>query len=331
MKKILLIATGGTIASKPTNVGLVPSITSEEIIEFVPKIAELCKVSTIQLMNIDSSNMDHKGWLKIAKCIEENYSEYDGFVITHGTDTLAYSSSALSYLIQNSRKPIVMTGSQKSIYLQDTDARKNLYDSFIFACDDKATSVHIVFDSKVIVGTRARKTRTHSYNAFDSVDYPIVAIIFNEKVVYYIEEKVEGEPIFYNELNHNVNIIKLVPGINYEIFEFVGKISDVLIIEGFGVGGLPCYDEDNMLAKAVESLINDGKIIVFSTSVPHEGSNIEVYQVGNEIKGNLKLLENYNMTMESTVCKLMWITSITKDIEEVEKMFYNSISHDIVF
>lgn len=331
MKEILLIATGGTIASKPTSVGLVPSITSEEIIEFVPKIAQLCKVSTIQLMNIDSSNMDHNGWIKIANCIKENYNKYDGFVITHGTDTLAYSSSALSYLIQNSKKPIVMTGSQKSIYLQDTDARKNLYDSFIFACDDKASGVHIVFDSKVIVGTRARKTRTHSYNAFDSVDYPIVAVILNEKVIYYIEEKVEGDPIFYDELNSKVSIIKLVPGINYEIFEFVGEISDVLIIEGFGVGGLPCYNDENKLAKSVEKLKENGKIIVFSTSVPHEGSNIEVYQVGNEIKNSLKLLENYNMTMESTVCKLMWITSITKDIDKVEEMFYNPISYDILF
>lgn len=331
MKKILLIATGGTIASKPTDVGLVPSITSEEILEFVPSIAEFCKVSAVQLMNIDSSNMNPKNWIKIANCIKENYQEYDGFVITHGTDTLAYSSAALSYLVQNSMKPVVMTGSQKSIYLQDTDARKNLLDSFIFACDERASGVHVVFDSKVIVGTRARKTRTHSYNAFDSVDYPIVAIIFNGRVIYYIEEKIEGEPIFYDEMNEAINIVKLVPGISGEVFDFMGKISDVLIIEGFGVGGLPCYDEENSLSTRIERLKDEGKIIVLSTSVPHEGSNIEVYQVGNEIKGNLNLLENYNMTLESTVCKFMWITSKTKDIREVEKMFYEPIAHDIIF
>ena len=218
MKKILLIATGGTIASKPTKVGLVPSITSQEILEFVPSISDYCCVDAVQLMNIDSSNMSPEKWIMIANCVKENYDKYDGFVITHGTDTLAYSAAALSYLIQNSSKPVVMTGSQKSIYLQDTDARKNLKDSFIYACDDKACGVHIVFDSKVIVGTRARKTRTHSYNAFDSVDYPIVAVVFNDRVVYYIEESYEDEVVFYDRLNTNVNVVKLIPGMRPEIF-----------------------------------------------------------------------------------------------------------------
>ncbi|MDY5436725.1 asparaginase [Peptostreptococcus porci] len=331
MKNILLIATGGTIASKPTDVGLVPSITSEEIIEFVPQIEKLCKISTIQLMNIDSSNMSPERWIKIANCIRENYEKYDGFVITHGTDTLAYTGAALSYLIQNSAKPIVLTGSQKSIYLQDTDARKNLYDSFIFVCDEKSSGVHIVFDSKVIVGTRARKTRTHSYNAFDSIDYPIVAMIFNEKVIYYINEEIDKPVKFYDELNSNVNIIKLIPGISNKVFEFVGEISDVIVVEGFGVGGLPTYDDEKSLFKTIQKLTQQGKIIVFTTSVPHEGSNIEVYQVGNEIKGSINLLENFNMTLESTVCKLMWITAKTKVFSEVEKMFYESISHDIVY
>lgn len=331
MKKILLVATGGTIASKPTEVGLVPSITSEEILEFVPQIGEICEVSTCQLMNIDSSNMDPKAWLKISSCIEENYDDFDGFVITHGTDTLAYTAAALSYLVQNSRKPIVMTGSQKSIYLQDTDARKNLRDSFVFACDDRACGVRVVFDSKIILGTRARKTRTHSYNAFDSVDYPIVAVIFDDRVIYYIEESITGEPIFYKKLNTNVNILKIVPGLNPDIIEFVGKLSDALIIEGFGVGGLPNYDERNLLTKKVEDLKRNGKVVVLSTSVPHEGSNIEVYEVGNVIKGSLKLLENYNMTLEATVCKLMWITAITMDSDDVEKMFYTPIAYDIIY
>ncbi len=331
MKKILLIATGGTIASKQTEVGLIPSITSNEILEFVPDIKNLCEIKAIQLMNIDSSNMDYKGWLKISGCIEENYNDYDGFVITHGTDTLAYTASALSYLIQNSKKPIVLTGSQKSIYLKDTDARKNLYDAFIFACDDRANGVHIVFNSNIILGTRARKTKTHSYNAFDSIDYPVIGVIFNEKVVYYINEEINKPVQFFKKLNNKVNLIKLVPGIDSKILAFIGNASDVLIVEGFGTGGLPRYDEEDSLAKVVKELTLEGKIIVFSTSVPHEGSNIEVYQVGNEIKANLNILESYNMTTESLVCKLMWITSITKDRAQVENMFYTPIAHDVVF
>lgn len=157
-----------------------------------------------------------------------------------------------------------------------------------------------------------------------------MAIVFNDRIIYYIEEKIEGQVVFYDKLNSRVNIVKLVPGIDPDIFDFIGNKSDAIVIEGFGVGGLPNCDDKNTLAKKVEKLKEDGKIIVLSTSVPHEGSNIEVYQVGNEVKSNLGLLENYNMTIESTVCKLMWITASYKDAEKVGELFYKPIAHDIV-
>ena len=113
MRKILLIATGGTIASKPTAGGLVPQITSEEILNYVPQVAQIAEIDTLQLFNLDSTNINWQHWLKIAECIEAHYAKYDGCVITHGTDTMAYTIAALSYLVQNSAKPIVMTGSQK--------------------------------------------------------------------------------------------------------------------------------------------------------------------------------------------------------------------------
>ena len=131
MKKILLIATGGTIASRPTEGGLAPRLRAEDILSCVPALASLCKIDAMQLMNIDSTNMAPENWLAIAECVKDNYFRYDGFVITHGTDTMAYTASALSYLIQNSGKPIVLTGSQKSIYDQETDARRNLYDVLV--------------------------------------------------------------------------------------------------------------------------------------------------------------------------------------------------------
>ena len=115
MKKILLIATGGTIASKPTDNGLAPQLGFQEIIDYVPEIKELADIDAIQLFNIDSTNLYWKHWIEIAKCIQENYDKYDGFVVTHGTDTMAYTASAISYMVQNSKKPIVFTGSQKSI------------------------------------------------------------------------------------------------------------------------------------------------------------------------------------------------------------------------
>ncbi len=330
MKKILLIATGGTIASKPTENGLVPSITSEEILAFLPQIGEICQVEAIQLMNIDSSNMSPSGWLKIARTIEAHYDSFDGFVITHGTDTLAYTAAAMSYLIQNSRKPIVLTGSQKSIYLRDTDARKNLTDAFRFACDEYAQGVHIVFDSKIILGTRGRKTKTHSYNAFDSVDFPQIGQIFDEKIIYYIKERTEKDTVFYHELNDRVCILKLVPGLSPEILKFMGDNSDVVIIEGFGTGGIPAFDESERLREIVKELRDKGKFVILTTSVPHEGSNTQVYQVGNEISETLDLMENYNMTIESTVCKMMWLTAITQEYDEVKAGFYSPVAHDLL-
>lgn len=122
MKKILMLATGGTIASKDSGQGLTPAITSQEILSYVPAIGQLCQVEAIQLMNLDSTNITPRHWQEMARAVEEHYNQYDGFVITHGTDTMAYTAAALSYLIQYSEKPIVITGSQKSICLENTDA-----------------------------------------------------------------------------------------------------------------------------------------------------------------------------------------------------------------
>ena len=127
-KKILLLATGGTIASKKSENGLKPQITPEELLEYIPQVKEFCEVSAIQLLNLDSSNMEPEHWKKIVHAIREYYDAYDGFVIAHGTDTMAYTAAALSYMIQNSTKPIVITGAQKPIDLEITDAKSNLID-----------------------------------------------------------------------------------------------------------------------------------------------------------------------------------------------------------
>ena len=132
-KKILMIATGGTIASKETEEGLAPALSSRELLDCVPEVGEVCEVHAVQPFNLDSTNVYSVHWLAIARIIEESYAAYDGFVVTHGTDTMAYTAAALSYLIQGADKPIVLTGSQRSAYSRDTDARANLSDAFLFA------------------------------------------------------------------------------------------------------------------------------------------------------------------------------------------------------
>ena len=151
MKHILMIATGGTIASKETADGLTPQLTSEELLAEVPELEQLCRIDTVQLMNRDSTNINSRDWLQMAACVREHYDAYDGFVLTHGTDTMAYTAAALSYLIQNNAKPVVITGSQKSIFNQDTDAHENLRDAFLYACDDGACGVHEEFSLEKIL------------------------------------------------------------------------------------------------------------------------------------------------------------------------------------
>ena len=131
MKKILFIATGGTIASAKTENGLTPAITSEELLNAVPQVKNLCAVDTVQPYSLDSTNMCWKQWIHVAEIIRDSYAKYDGFVIAHGTDTLSYAAATLSYLIQKNEKPVVLTGAQKSIEVPDGDARRNLFEAFL--------------------------------------------------------------------------------------------------------------------------------------------------------------------------------------------------------
>ncbi len=330
MKKILLIATGGTIASGPTENGLAPLLGTEEILSFVPEIRQIAEVSALQLFNVDSSDIYYTHWLKIAECIRDNYDDFDGFVITHGTDTMAYTASAISYLVQNSKKPIVFTGSQKSIYMRDTDARNNLYNAFVYAVSPGACLVHIVFEDKIIIGNRARKTRTKSYNAFSSVDFPEVGTVRDGRVITYVEEKVTAEkPDFYDKIDPRIFVLKLVPGERLLILPELKKFYDAIVIESFGMGNLPLYD-DEVFASALLDWTNAGKTVVITTQVPHEGSDMSVYETGNTIKTKCGVIEAYNMTLESVVTKLMWIMGQTRDAAEIRDKFYLPVQKDII-
>lgn len=183
MKKLLLIATGGTIASETGEEGLKPGLGAQALLAHVPRLESLYSVDAVQPLSLDSTNMRPENWVCIAECIREHYDAYDGFVISHGTDTMAYTAAALSYLVMHSPKPIILTGAQRSIVTEDTDARTNLYDAFCYASDAASHGVSIVFDGHVITGTRARKVRTKSRNAFESVDYPPVALVRDGRVL----------------------------------------------------------------------------------------------------------------------------------------------------
>ena len=332
MKHILLLGTGGTIACKRTEDGLKPVITSDEILTYVPGVQEFCRIDSIQIFNIDSTNIQPRHWLAITEAIKERYDSYDGFVITHGTDTMAYTAAALSYLIQHSPKPIVITGAQKPIDMENTDARTNLMDSLRFAACPRAHDVNIVFDGKVIAGTRGKKERTKSYDAFSSINFPFIAIIQEEHILFYLDDKdqVPKEPAFYTQLDANVGLLKLIPSLDASLLDYMADHYDAVIVESFGVGGLPSY-EDGGYYRAVARWTALGKAVIMTTQVTNEGSNMSVYEVGRNIKKEFGLLEAYDMTLEAAVTKTMWILGQTRDPEKIRSLFYQTINRDVLW
>lgn len=326
MKRILLIATGGTIASRKTDDGLTPQLTPQELLSYIPDAISLCHIDTTQPINLDSTNIRPEHWLLLSKLIEEQYDRYDGFVICHGTDTLAYTASALSYLIQNTRKPIVLTGAQRSIDEDTTDAKTNLMDSLRFACSGES-GVCIVFGSHVIAGTRARKSRTKSYNAFTSLNFPDLASVHESRVVRYIPyTECQERSLFYHKLNTRVFLLKLTPGMDPAAFAAAGQLCDGLIIESYGMGGIP-----DLYLEELDKLIRQGKTVIMATQVPQEGSDLSVYQVGHRVKERYRLLETYDMTLEATVTKLMWVLGQTNDPKEIRRLFCTTVNYDLLF
>ena len=260
--------------------------------------------------------------------LRKNYDAYDGFVISHGTDTMAYTAAALSYLVQGSPKPIVLTGAQKPIWFDGTDSKRNLTDAFLYACRG-CGGVQIVFNGKVILGTRARKTFSKSFQAFSSVNYPDLAVLQDERLLQYIRTESLPRPVFYDKLCRNVGLLKLIPGTKRELVAFMMEHYDGIVVESFGVGGLPEYDGEEFYP-VVRQAVERGKIVVMTTQVPNEGSDLSVYHVGGHLKSMLHLLEAFDMTTEAAVCKLMWILGQTREFEQVRELFNRPVAWDIL-
>lgn len=352
MKHILLIATGGTIASAEDGNGLSPALTGEELARSVPEIEGLCELDIVQPMNIDSTNMRPADWLRIAEVIRENYDAHDGFVILHGTDTMSYTAAALSYLIQDSPKPIVLTGSQQPMGNPFTDAKINLYQSLVYAVSDRSRDVSIVFGGYAIAGTRARKQRTMSFNAFNSINYPVLAYLRQDKIICSGSVAVSAglaecdcagsgaaraadgaldEPRFYTELNSRVCALKLTPGLTPDIFRLLKPDYDAVILETFGMGGVPERGADGAsYQEAIFDWVDSGRTVVMTTQVPEEGLDLGVYEVGRAYAEHPGILKGGDMTTEALVAKTMWALGQTRDADELQRLFYCPINHDRV-
>jgi len=327
MKRILLIGTGGTIVSRPTDDGLAPSLSVDELLAKIPEIAGICKPDCIQLFNMDSTNIGPVHWLEIARTIRKHYADYDGFVIAHGTDTMAYTAAGLSYLIQDSRKSIVITGAQISVAQDDSDARRNMIDAFLCAADRESHGVLVVFSGSVILGTRARKNYTKRFAAFTSTNYPEVARIQSGKVIWFIPQVPSAGVRFYDNLDTNVGLVRLFPGMTEDVITFMTDRFNGLVVESFGVGGLPEYYEFyTQIRRAGEK----GTLIIMTTQVPNEGSDLELYKVGHRLMQEPNVLEARDMTSEAALAKLMWVLGQTRDLSTARELFCTPVANDTI-
>ena len=326
--RILLVATGGTIASAEDGNGLTPQLTGEQLAGYVPQAAELADIDIVQPMNIDSTNMRPADWQAIGDAILAQYEDYDGFVVLHGTDTMAYTAAALSYLIQDSPRPIVLTGSQQPMGSPFTDARINLYQSVLYAADPDSHDVAVVFGGKVVAGTRARKQRTMSFNAFTSVNYPELALIRNDRIIRTApagsgDVHTTSEPRVYHDLDERVFVLKLTPEINPSVFELLRRDYDAIILETFGIGGIP-----DTLHDAIFGWVDPGRTLVVTTQVPEEGLDLGVYEVGRAYAEHPGILKGADMTCEALVAKTMWALGQTREPERLRELFYRPVNCD---
>ena len=328
MKKLLMITTGGTIACGSTDSGgLAPEKSGADMLPVLDGI----KLDTLDLYAIDSTDVTPDHWRKLYNAVMAELPDCDGIVIPHGTDTMAYTAAALSYMVQNSRKPIVLTGSQKPIEREESDARRNLRDSIIYASDEDSQNVVLVFDGNVIAGTRAKKMMSRNFNAFHSINFPVLARIQDGRIIRYIpEEPMRNRVIFTEELSSSICIMKLIPGSRPEMLSYLFENYDCIVIESFGVGGLP-EQLAGQFYKEMKKWAEQGKFTVMATQVVNEGSGMEIYQVGKRVKEDFKIIEAYDMTLEATLTKLMWLLKkYPRDYESIRRGFYRQINHDIL-
>lgn len=333
-KKILLIYTGGTIGmiTDPDSGALKPFDFSQ-ITTQVPEIKLFdCEIDSFSFQDpIDSSNMTPEVWQDLVKVIESNYAKYDGFVILHGTDTMAYTASAVSFMIQDLDKPIVFTGSQLPIGIIRTDGKENLITAIEIASTYKngiavVPEVSLYFEYKLYRGNRTTKLSAHHFNAFESFNYPYLAeagveINFNADDIMPVAS--EGVKFCYG-LENDISVLKLYPGISRKMVAhfFNSPGLKAVILETFGAGNATSYD---WFLDEVGKAIDNGIVLVNVTQCKSGRVNQAKYETGKGLQA-LGVISGDDITVEAAVTKLMFLLGNYTDKEVIRKLFVSNLA-----
>ena len=325
-KHILLLTTGGTIASMPGGEGLEPR-RADVLERELEQLRTYYDITVRDVMCLDSSNIRPEEWQFIATEIFNQRAGYDGVVVSHGTDTMAYTASAITFMLPDIDLPVVFTGSQQPLNDVLSDAPDNLRTAFAMAASGKP-GVFLAFDRKVMLGCRAVKIRASGFSAFESINARYAGIVSNRGLVLddQVLPKCQRPARLCTDISKDVFLLKLTPGLNPAIFDMLAAMGyKGIVVEAFGLGGI------NFLGRGLRGIqraVEDGISVVVTTQCLYDSSDLRVYQVGNKLL-DLGVIQARDMTTEAAMTKLMWGIGQGYGQFQIAELFSQNIAGEI--
>ena len=326
MKKILLLTTGGTIACRPGEKGLTPG-KADALQLALDRLENFYEITVRDVMCLDSSNIRPVEWQRIAESIFQNRKGFDGVVVSHGTDTMAYTASAVTFMLPGIDLPVVFTGSQLPLADVLSDGPDNLRTAFAMAAAGYP-GIFLAFDRKVMLGCRGVKVRASGFSAFESINARYAALVSNAGLA--VDESIlpirSGSPEIKTAVSDEVFLLKLTPGLSPRIFDALAEMGyKGIVVEAFGLGGINVLNES---LSAIDRVLKKGITVVATSQCLYDSANLGVYQVGTRLLA-LGVIQAHDMTSEAAMTKLMWGIGQGLDQDGIKALFAKNLAGEI--